>query len=214
MPVVSEMLNLSTELHLKWNQPDQSALDPHSHDEHGDVMFRSKRMLQLGINYRWSNIVRDGRPIEVEESVKRAYDVGADGIRAGDRAPDAPFLVDAKDKEQGTRRLFELMTGANLHSILVFGGPSGVVGDLPKYPGVARIIVVLPANSDAVPSLANADDDVKIVVDSQGHAYAGYQVAEKGMYVVVRPDGFIGAYATDIEELRAFFRLFLDPNGN
>ena len=46
-------------------------------------------------------------------------------------------------------------------------------------------------------------------VDSKGHAHAGFEVDETSrLYVVVRPDGMIGAFATDVEQLRRFLAGF------
>ena len=40
-------------------------------------------------------------------------------LRAGDRTLDAPFLVDVKEKGHRSKRLFALIAGATLHTILV-----------------------------------------------------------------------------------------------
>ena len=37
------------------------------------------------------------------------------------------------------------------------------------------------------------------VVDRDGHAYAGYEIEGGRVFVVVRPDGMIGAFAREVD---------------
>ncbi len=62
-----------------------------------DPLPRNRRLFQLDVNYRWSDIVLDER-FDDEGKAKQqqhstAYGVEGHDIRAGDRAPDAPDLL-------------------------------------------------------------------------------------------------------------------------
>ena len=46
---------------------------------------------------------------------------------------------------------------------------------------------------------------MKVVVDGQGHARRGYGVGAGGAFVVVRPDGFVGAYVLDVRDVEDYF---------
>jgi 2-polyprenyl-6-methoxyphenol hydroxylase-like FAD-dependent oxidoreductase len=102
-------------------------------------------------------------------------------VRAGDRAPDAPVT---RAGELPTS-LFELFRGPHW-TLLGFGvRPAGPV---PAY------AVVRPGE----PAGENA------VIDTDGHAYQGYDVAD-GTFVLVRPDGYIGLITESAESVAQYW---------
>ena len=214
MPVVAEMLHLTNELHhLAFSRMPPSTLEAgRSEGRPGDPMWRPKQGLLLGINYRWSPIILEGREFEGEETLveKSPYGVAGDMIRAGDRAPDATILK-LKSAEEQTR-LFKVIGGGNLHTILVFAGRQprdlgAEVQDMIRYrqDGVASINLLAPSASTP-----QDIQDVGRYVDVGGVAYAGYEVSEdQTTYVVIRPDGMIGAYATSVAQVHRFFSLIM-----
>ncbi|KAI0314515.1 FAD/NAD-P-binding domain-containing protein [Amylostereum chailletii] len=208
MPVVAEMLNLTAQLHaLAFHAPRRGAMPPSTLDARGavqasaDPMFRPKHVLQLGVNYRWSSIVREGREADGARDATAEhspYGVAGSRLRAGDRAPDAPALVEGEGGR--ARRLFELIRGGSKHAILVFTSSVAPLPALDRYCrlGVASVVVLHPQGAASHP--AHVGEDVRCFVDTAGHAYAGYEVEGRAtMFVVVRPDGMIGAYATGVE---------------
>jgi len=93
----------------------------------------------------------------------------AGGILAGDRAPDAPLLGAAGQRT----RLFELMKGAHW-TAFGYAVPRGETPAGCKNLHIHRI---------------GADGDLK---EEQGSFAAAYGV-EQGGWVLIRPDGYIGA---------------------
>ncbi|KAF5357562.1 hypothetical protein D9757_013009, partial [Collybiopsis confluens] len=87
MPVVAEMLNLSTELHkhtIGAHEKFRAGISPSS-EASKDPMFRGRNLSQLWVNYRWSPIVFDDQAgITVEHTNPSGLE--GDRLRAGDRA--------------------------------------------------------------------------------------------------------------------------------
>ncbi|KAA1474341.1 hypothetical protein DENSPDRAFT_803931 [Dentipellis sp. KUC8613] len=218
-PVVAEMLELTTHLHsATFRQiqiPDstlaaaQKADDPRANDPY----WRPKKGLQLGINCRWSPIVLDGRyhraPGELVQ--RQAYGELGAAVRAGDRAPEVPGLraLPGHGAEGAETTLFALLAGYARHTVVVFSAAATVEmpETLRKYVGreAVSLVQVLPQGAETVPP---ARADVRAFVDSTGHGYAAYDV-EKSVatptYVVVRPDGMVGAYALSAEQVDLYF---------
>ncbi|KAI0314949.1 FAD/NAD-P-binding domain-containing protein [Amylostereum chailletii] len=233
MPVIAEMLDLTQHLYkLVAIPPSVSALEPRPAAGHGkdadDPMWRPKTVLQLGINCRWSPIVFEGRALEDEKKSEtmRAqvgldpYGVSSSRLRAGDRAPDAPLLRELSDAMNmeaapGIRlfQVFQERSGA-IHSVLVFANALSardVIEPLGRYTraGLASLIMLMPPTGPPC-TAADTDDNVHVryLVDTAGHAYSGYEVQRRGQkptFVVVRPDGMIGAYATSIAQVHVYF---------
>ncbi|KAI0264670.1 FAD binding domain-containing protein [Gloeopeniophorella convolvens] len=217
MPVIAEMLKLTNSLHnTTWPKLPPSTLDATVADTNtkDDQIARPRHLLQLGVNYRWSSVVFEGRePASAEEAHSDPYGVAGSRLRAGDRAPDAPELVESGHGERA--RLFEVIRGANMHHVLVFSGPKGAeevledVSKLGRYTriGIASIIVLSPLGIDGGNAVI---EGARQFVDTKGHAYAGYEVgADEGMFVVIRPDGMIGAFAKRVSQVNEYFGLFL-----
>ncbi|OCH84474.1 hypothetical protein OBBRIDRAFT_741568, partial [Obba rivulosa] len=199
LPVIAEMLNISTNLFDKAVavKADESAWN------------RGGELLQLGIHYRWSPIVLDERA-EPGDSPASAnpYGVTDDAVRAGDRAPDAPGLrkVKGHDALDTTTSLFRIF-GPSYHTALIFGSPGqvpqAVLAALKRSPAEVLYTALITPRDDAAPLTA----DVELVVsDQEGHAYTGYGVSGDGMAVIiVRPDGVIGGYLQSAEGIGRYF---------
>jgi 2-polyprenyl-6-methoxyphenol hydroxylase-like FAD-dependent oxidoreductase len=123
---------------------------------------RGPETLQLGLNYRGSSLARDERDAPAS-------------VQAGDRAPDAPCHYATGQPV----RLFDLFRGPHF-TLLAFGRGIAAAGSS------VHAYTILHAQEPA----GNAAPDTSIV-DTAGHAYRAYEVAE-GTLVLVRPDGYIG----------------------
>ncbi|KAG1838962.1 chitin synthase III catalytic subunit-domain-containing protein [Suillus tomentosus] len=174
MPVISEMLEMTTAL------LDRAVQTGNMHAARSPILF------MLGINYRFSHIVLDefaipGKPINAYE--------------AGDRAPDAPNLVQVGGGDSDVKTLFGLYRPW-YHTMLVFAPSHAdavpILGALEAYDtSVVRSAVVLPSSA-SVTSVASPADFV--FVDQEGHGYSAYLVeAGQTRMFVIRPDGVIGA---------------------
>ncbi|KAJ4473296.1 hypothetical protein C8J55DRAFT_490849 [Lentinula edodes] len=177
---------------------------------------RGYELRQLGINYRGAPLVSDEKYTDKDE-VNDPYHSGDDGtVRAGDRAPDAPCLAQlGVDETSSTVSLFDLLNTTQ-HSALVFPGSTGrdfadeIIGTLREYPSnLLKSIFILPRASDPASSFTFSDTTL---VDTEGHAYSGYDVAHDTPTVfIVRPDGYIGALVTSgrLGIHNYFLRIFL-----
>ena len=136
---------------------------------------------QLGITYRGSRLSRD-----LDDTT---------GIRAGDRAPDAP-CVSATSGEKV--RLFDLFRGTHF-TLLVFGDQP--VPPLPDVsPGSLRAYAVIHAGSTTVTTSHT-------LIDSDGYASHAYGVTGDAL-ILVRPDGYIGLTggSTDLQPISNYLR--------
>ncbi|WP_411129221.1 FAD-dependent monooxygenase [Streptomyces sp. x-19] len=97
----------------------------------------------------------------------------ATGIRAGDRAPDAP----CRTADGADIRLFDLFRGPHF-TLLAFGKP--LAAHLPGTPGVRTVTVDDTAGAE--------------VLDTYGHARRAYGVTGEAT-VLVRPDGYVALTA-------------------
>lgn len=168
----------------------------------------SEKLKQLGVNYRWSSILVDERheaDAEAKQGTVDAYGaLGGDGLHAGDRAPNAPGLVDKKTSQ--TTALFDIFRPVR-HTVLVFSQDPGVIQDvlaaLGACPaGFVRSVVVIPQDG-----AENVFEEADLVVkDGDGHAYAGYGCAPGASTIAaVRPDGVVGAIATGVSGMKKYF---------
>ncbi|MGW4247821.1 FAD-dependent monooxygenase [Nocardia sp. NPDC004722] len=98
------------------------------------------------------------------------------GLRAGDRAPDAP-LTDANGK---TVRLFELFAWPQA-TLLLFG-PAADDAGVPSIAVDTKVVRILGSGS------ASGTGEF---VDAEGHAQRAYQAAD-GTRALIRPDGYVG----------------------
>ncbi|KIK40375.1 hypothetical protein CY34DRAFT_807313 [Suillus luteus UH-Slu-Lm8-n1] len=194
LPVISEMLEVTTSIlnqSLKTN--DITA-------RRGPILF------MLGINCRFSNIVLDefaipGKPIN-------AYGVlDETNLEAGDRAPDAPNMLQVGGGESDAKTLFSLYRPW-YHTVLVFApspaDATPVLGALEAYEKSAvRSAVVLPSSASVTSVESPAD---LVLVDQEGHAYSAYLVeAGQTKVFVIRPDGVVGAIVRGAEGVKKYF---------
>ncbi|WP_433594211.1 FAD-dependent monooxygenase [Nocardia sp. CA-145437] len=116
---------------------------------------------------------------QLDISYRDAQD-NSPAVRAGDRAPDAP-LIDANGK---TVRLFDLFRGPHA-TLLVFGRDT--TGDPDRSPVTDLRTVRLIGTETAL-----VEGEFS---DAEGHARRGYDATD-GTWMIVRPDGHLGAVGT------------------
>ena len=171
---------------------------------------RAAHLKQLGINYRWSAIVRDERaPVDKQQTLDEldVYGVrGGDVLRAGDRAPDAPGLGEIGGDGR-TTRLFDVLRVTH-HTVLVLTSDPAkarpvveAVGALPR--GAVATAVVYPQGSSAAPP---ATDAYRVFLDGEGYAYRSLGAsADETTVFIVRPDGVVGGIVFGEEGVRKYF---------
>ncbi|KAF9002957.1 FAD binding domain-containing protein [Cyathus striatus] len=109
IPVIAEMLNKTTELMKKTIK----SKDP---KETAAAWTRGSELYMLGVNYRTSSIVLDDGP-DFEKYIGFAYSTeSSNAARAGDRAPNAPGLLQVSPSKEDTS-LFQLY-GSSYHTAL------------------------------------------------------------------------------------------------
>ncbi|KAG2071729.1 hypothetical protein BDR04DRAFT_1097681 [Suillus decipiens] len=204
LPVISEMLGLTTSILDKAI----SSGDP--------TTGRSPILSMLGINCRFSTIVLDEFVNSVERKPVNAYRMLDEGcLEAGDRAPDAPNMLQVGSAEPHVTALFGLYRPW-YHTVLVFV-PSlvdtvPILGALGAYDkSVVRLAVILPSSASVTPVASSAD---LVLVDREGYAYSAYLVeAGQAKVFVIRPDGVIGAIVHGAEGVKKYFsKIFLEEN--
>ncbi|KAJ7656363.1 FAD binding domain-containing protein [Mycena polygramma] len=203
LPVIAEMLDKTTELHAKAFAADNLAEQA--------PWKRGKSLDQLGINYRWSSIVIEEKPKSAERPLGAYGPEGGETelLRAGDRAPDAPGLVETREGGESVQRsLFEIFSYTT-HTVLIFFPPEerSVVG------GIIRFLASLPQSSSIQPvviypagfKVRGTGTDL-VLCDRYGHARRGYCPPPGNVHcVVVRPDGMIGAMVSGVPRLKKYF---------
>lgn len=195
LPVVAAMLNITLNLADK--------VFGGAENDKLITLSRDTILRQFGVNYRGSDIVVDDFNIEGE--VSDPYRSGMDGmVRGGDRAPDAPGLKRLPNGE--TTSLFGSVFGVAHHTLLVFGDAAPSI----HYPANLVKTVLILRQGGGLP-LDVSVEDANTLHDTQGHAYKHYDVSARLVqYVVVRPDGFIGALAKNEDSVERYFnRIFL-----
>ena len=172
---------------------------------------------QLNIDYRWSDIVYDMRPAPItdKESLKaQAYSGHPnEDVRAGDRAPDAPGLVNADGAKTALFDLFKV----TLHTILAFVPDNATAAATVE--AVSLAARSCPPGTTQTVILSRQGDPGRLregsaflYHDKEGYAHHAYQVKEASVAVViVRPDGYIGAFVEDAGGMQAYFsKVFRD----
>jgi hypothetical protein len=125
---------------------------------------------QLSISYRGGPLARD-------------LD-NATAIRAGDRAPDSPFIAATTGKKG---RLFDLFRGPHF-TLLIFGEqPAPYI--LYGYKNIVHVYVITRGRNSLVSS-----DNVLIDIDGYAHHFYG---VKRDALILVRPDGYIGLTASN-----------------
>ncbi|KAG2153642.1 FAD binding domain-containing protein [Suillus bovinus] len=200
LPVISEMLEMTTTILNNAIKAGNIAIT------------RGPILTMLGINCRFSDIVLDefavpGKPIN-------AYGVLDEGqLEAGDRAPDAPNLVQVGGGESDVKTLFSLYRPW-YHTVLVFAPSHAdatlILGALEEYDtSIVQSAVVLPSSATGATVASCAD---VVLVDQEGHAYSAYLVeASQTRVFVIRPDGVVGAIVHGAEGVKKYFsKILLD----
>jgi hypothetical protein len=199
LPVIASMLAHTTSL------LDQS----YENKENPGAWSRDGNLLQLDMNYRWSSLIIDEQRNEDVDSDDTDGGLRpAKTIIAGDRAPDASGLVDARGGTfKAPLRLFNIFA-CNLHTVLIFTDSSKILGPMIEtifsYPeGLIRSVLVTQTEQ-AQPLHAQHVDCV--LVDKEGLARSTYTLQEGCTTVVIRPDGIVGAVVRGAPGLQAYFR--------
>ncbi|KAG2118481.1 FAD binding domain-containing protein [Suillus clintonianus] len=201
LPVISELLEITTSILNKAIVGDLSLL-------------QSPKLFMLGINYRFSNIVLDEFVPPVEGRPINAYGEHDEGhLEAGDRAPDAPNILQVGRGESDVKTLFGLYRPW-YHTVLVFApslaDAAPILGALEAWDkSVVRSAVVLPSFTSVTDVSTLAD---LVLVDQDGYAYSAYLMeAGKTKVFVIRPDGVVGAIVHGAEGVKKYFsKIFLD----
>ncbi|EGN99578.1 hypothetical protein SERLA73DRAFT_159829 [Serpula lacrymans var. lacrymans S7.3] len=197
LPVIAEMLDITTALLKKTMARDSNK---------EEVFERNQRLYMLGVNYRSSPIVLDEVIPPSDVKPIDAYGLIQDGsLQAGDRAPDAPGLVDVNSGRNV--RFFDIFR-PHLHTILVFTSDAAkaahIISELRRYEqNVLRSVIVLPAG---LSTQADSAADV-VLEDKEGYAYKHYLVGDETRVVVVRPDGVAGAIVHGAEGMDNYLRI-------
>ena len=214
-PVIAQMLTTTSGFYSRLvdQNPYESAKDGETSQETGFVRWRNRALHQLDINYRWSPIVFDyrGEGDLDEETLKARGYTGYLGepVRAGDRAPEAPGLVDATSKETSLFQVFK----ANVHTLLLFvpegaGDKAKEIVDAAQASSLAGTLNFVLLGREGVPA---AIEGVTTYHDKEGYAYKGYGVDDEALtVVVVRPDGYIGAFVQDVDGLKTYISRIAD----
>jgi hypothetical protein len=208
MPVVAEMLSLSNALHARAfpHIPATAFETPEANNTQPDPMQRSRKLLQLGINYRWSNIIYDERNDKEAIQDVTPYDLLENQIRAGDRAPYIGGLTGGSGE---TTNLFSLLRDAPSHLVLIF--PSSGSSPIEQLSAVQSIIdagliqfIVILGNKSS--DKQTQGKGVRYLVDSQDTSRASYHIdANRSTYVTIRPDGIIGAFTFGVNGIKEYF---------
>ncbi|KAJ7580191.1 FAD binding domain-containing protein [Mycena floridula] len=190
IPVIAAMLNKTTLLLDK--RVMSTAKD-------GSNFTRGKEFKQLGVNYRGSSILVD--EFASGDDFFDPYGVSmAEGgpLRAGDRAPDAPGLLNITESK--VTSLFDTF-GTSYHSVLIFSDDIKVQEDvlqvLQKYPSeIFRPMAICKERLGQIITFR----------DIEGHAAKAYNPEGRSMIVVVRPDGVVGAIVGGLDGLLEYLK--------
>ncbi|OCB87443.1 hypothetical protein A7U60_g5348 [Sanghuangporus baumii] len=180
-PVIKDMLSITTAIF------DQIVT--------GKVTAWPKSLLdlrQFGVNYRWSSIIVDDRP---DADPVGTYDATLGKPHAGDRAPEAPGLIDVKNTTKTS--VFKMLVSFR-HTVLVFTDTleeaTPFINELKRTPAsMFKWAVILPQSM--VSSRIGIAPSVEglLLIDYDNHAYTNYLPDESRRVAVIRPDGVIGA---------------------
>lgn len=206
VPVIAEMLKKSTKL---FDDAQNVKSDGTNVEQ---AWHRGGELHMLGVNCRWSSIVLDERmhkeTIPVDPYGVMHTDARVSIVRAGERAPDAPGLQVIKpstfEDSDGTTSLLDIF-GPSYHTVLIFSDQTNKAGQmvsaLRAYPADSLRTVLIHPND----TTQNAGADLN-VVDRNGHAHEGYQVAkEEFMAFIVRPDGVVGGVVRHVHGAKKYF---------
>jgi FAD binding domain len=193
LPVVTDTLKITTAL---FDQLVASKLD---------TTPKALELRQFGVNYRWSSIVVDDGLRSSDKPVG-TYGALRDKVHAGDRAPDAPGLVNL---ETGvTTSIFQILS-SSLHTAFVLADTADKAApffDILKTcpPGTLQLAWVLPNNIEFTEKPISYGLTLQ---DRGGHTYWSYLPDGGLRVVVVRPDSFVGALVSNTDGLKKYLKL-------
>ncbi|KAJ6482979.1 FAD binding domain-containing protein [Mycena vitilis] len=205
LPVVAQMLHATSALytHVVREVKDDASDKKEDENASGWFRWRNTALEMYGVNYRYSPIVleeRDTGTRDREDMMARAYQgyEGMGSLCAGDRAPEAPGLV----QDGNETSLFALFQPSK-HTVLVFAPNTDASLDniFATTKAFSKGLVQTFVINKALDSVQEPTG----LVDRDGHAFSTYLVGETTTVVVVRPDGFIGAIVADDEGLNRYF---------
>jgi 2-polyprenyl-6-methoxyphenol hydroxylase-like FAD-dependent oxidoreductase len=130
---------------------------------------RDEQVLQLGLGYRDCSLSQDRR-------------ADGEGVRAGDRAPDASGLFGLGNPT----RIFDLLRGSHI-TLLGFGT---------RWRPVIEVCAAAFGGDVRAYVIAQTPDEPASVVDEQGHARAAY--GDDALFVI-RPDNYVGLVLADAD---------------
>ncbi len=160
-PVAQGVLASTTIYHEKLARPNSGNAQNYINVSSG----RDADLSQLGISYRGGPLACD-----LDDTT---------GIRAGDRAPDSPFIFSSTGQRG---RLFELFRGTHFTLLTFADGP---VLQLPDcYKEIVHTYTITRGGNILVPS-------DHALLDIDGYAYHFYGIRRDAV-ILVRPDGYIG----------------------
>ncbi len=138
-------------------------------------------LTQLGLTYRESRLSRN-----LDETT---------GIRAGDRAPDAPCVFATSGEKV---RFFDLFRGTHF-TLLVFGDQP-----MPALPDVSfdSLCAYAVKQADSTTAISH-----HTLVECDGHASRAYGITGNA-FILVRPDGYIGLTGggRDFQSIKNYLR--------
>jgi 2-polyprenyl-6-methoxyphenol hydroxylase-like FAD-dependent oxidoreductase len=135
------------------------------------VMGRNPETTQLGLGYRERSLSQDVR-------------AESEGLRAGDRAPDALGLT-----ALGTpMRMFDLLRGPHV-TLLGFG---------PRWRSLVDACTAQFGDSVRTYIITATPDTAADIVDEQGQAHAAY---DSDALFVIRPDNYVGFVSTNTDPM-------------
>ena len=183
--------------------------DP-SKDQSGFLMWRNRALALLEVNYRFSPLALDIRGDEgrTEDEMRSLAYVGygpEGGVWAGDRAPEAPGLVDADGHETSLFRIFK----PQVHTIMVFTLSNGVEDE--NAVAVVKAAQTYPSDTVQVMILGRAGVPAETGTagryhDRDGHAFGAYRIEDGApKVIVIRPDGYVGAFVRNAEGVQEYF---------
>ncbi|KAG2011730.1 pentachlorophenol 4-monooxygenase [Coprinopsis cinerea AmutBmut pab1-1] len=178
IPVVAEMLNLSTEyLDKALNQcPGE-----------GGEWSRDGALHQLGINYRWSSIVLSDSGCKKTPPIDSYGRVATDVLQPGDRAPDSSGICLVETRAAiplVISRLSDVYKTTH-HTVVIFTGvvdAKTVLMELSRYSGVLiQTVAVVPSEGSTSGSLPSTVDFV--FTDTDGRVSQTYTEEGSGLII-------------------------------
>ena len=160
-PVAQGVLASTTIRHEKVTRPNSG----NAQNFINAAMGKDGDLSQLDITYR-------GGPLACDLD-------DATGIRAGDRAPDSPFLF-SSNGQRG--RLFELFRGTHFTLLTFADQPAPQLPD--RYKDIVHAYTITRGGNILIPS-------DHALLDIDGYAYHFYGIRRDAV-ILVRPDGHIG----------------------